>query len=165
MRESSIGKSPEGRCHCPACPNFGLDLEDCACEEASYNREICCFCEDFFRSGPRGAAELAQAVLHSGCDLSERERSILEARTNDEWDLRDVALDLGMTWKQALEIEEPLLAKVEAPSGGLSERARQILEQRAWRQAAETGKGSIKVHLQVEGNVIRVERVVGAKAA
>ena len=85
------------------------------------------------------------------------QRSILEARTNDEWDLRDVALDLGMTWKQALEIEEPLLAKVEAPSGGLSERARQILEQRAWRQAAETGKGSIKVHLQVEGNVIRVD--------
>ena len=159
-------KSFRGRCHCPSCVclNFGLDLEDCTCEEASYNREICCDCEDFLRSGPRGAAELAQAVLHSGCDLSERERSILEARTNDEWDLRDVALDLGITWKQALEIEEPLLAKMEAPSGGLSERARQILEQRAWRQAAGMGKGSIKVHLQVEGNVIRIGRVAAAAA-
>jgi hypothetical protein len=119
-------KSFKGRCHCPACPNFGLDLEDCACEEETYrltasgsalwglrlNSEICCFCEDFFRSGPRGAAELALAVLHSGWDLSERERRILEARTNDEWDLRDVALDLGITWRQALEIEELLLARL-----------------------------------------------------
>ena len=177
-------KSFKGRCHCRSCPNFGLDLEDCTCEEEAYNRETCCVCEDFLRSGPRDAAQLAMAALHSGCDLSERERPILEARTNDVWDLRDVALDLGISWKQALKIEEPLLAKAGAHSGGLPERERQcqsplakdrgasgtVVEKRDTRSkgvapSGRDGQKVIRFHLQVEGNVIRIERVAAHRAA
>lgn len=125
------------------------------------------------------------AALHSGCDLSERERLILEARTNDVWDLRDIALDLGISWKQALKIEAPLLAEAGAHPDGLPKRRpasvkvpwRKIeahperlsksesLAQRAWRQAAEMGKSRLRFRLQVEGNVIRIERVTAHRAA
>ena len=44
-------KSFKERCHCRACPNFGLDLEDCACLEEAYNRETCCVCETFSAVG------------------------------------------------------------------------------------------------------------------
>ncbi len=74
--------------------------------------------------------------------------------------LRRPAPKLWLVWSasKALKIEEPLLAKIEAhPPEGLPESAQRILAQKAWREAAEgfvVGARSI----QVEGNVIRLER-------
>jgi hypothetical protein len=138
-------------CQCPSCFDYGLD-RDCLCFRKMYNDEICCECEDLNRSGPHEAAQLALAVLHSGWKLSVLERRILTARTED-WDLEDIARCLGISWKRALKIEGPLLAKIEAHPEGLPKSARRIIEQKAWRKTVEMG-GSIEV--EVEGNVIRL---------
>ncbi len=144
-------------CPCPQCS--GADCDSPMYEDGD-GEPICCSCEDSWRSGCREAAQLALAVLHSGWKLTERQRRILTARTTD-FDLEHIALELGMTHKRALKIEWPLLAKIEAHPEGLPKRAQRILAQRAWRQAAEERS----VAIQVEGNVIRLERAAARRVS
>jgi hypothetical protein len=107
------------------------DGESCYSGMYDGSEPICCSCEDYWRSGPRAVAQLALAVLHSGWKLSERQRLILTART-EEIDLEDIANHLGMTWKRALKIEWRLLTKIETyPPERLPENARRILAQKS----------------------------------
>ena len=80
------------------------------------------------------------------------------------------AADFADSWKQALKIEGRLVAKIEAlPPEVLPKSAQPV--QMMWRQPSRMDKDEsdqsieIKVCLQVEGNVTRIERVEVQPAA
>ena len=78
------------------------------------------------------------------------------------------AEQLRLVWSASKQ-GEPLLAKIAAHPAGLPKGARPA--QMMWRQASRMGKAEsdesieINVHLQVEGNVRRIERVEVQPAA
>ena len=97
-----------------------------------------------------------------GAHLGSRERYFLSMQVCGQR-MDYIARRLAITLRQAEEIEAQLIeAALPRQSCRCTKcRARQIVAQRAWRQAAEERS----VAIQVEGNVIRLERAAARRVS